>query len=125
MVRKVDHRSPVAAPPTPISAATEQQQHDHNNQDQFHRNSPLTPTSVRRAPKYSTAPSGYCSCNLQSRSTCSLGCEQFSSGPKRPSLGPARDVVRQERGIGAAARDNLLRQRGCPSLPIRCHFAKS
>jgi hypothetical protein len=61
MVRKVDHRSPVAATPAPISAATEQQQHDNNNQDQFHRNSPLTPTSVRRAPKYSTAPSGDCS----------------------------------------------------------------
>jgi hypothetical protein len=70
----------VTAPPTPISAATEQQQHDNNNQDQFHRNSPLTPTSVRRASKYSTVPSGYCSCNLQSRRICSLGCEQFSSG---------------------------------------------
>ena len=43
--------SPMAAPPTPISAATEQQQHDNNNQDQFHQNSPLTPTSVRRAPR--------------------------------------------------------------------------
>jgi hypothetical protein len=61
MVRKVDHRSPVAAPSTPKSAATEQQQHDNNNQNQFHRNSPLTPTSVRRAPKYLTEPSDYCS----------------------------------------------------------------
>jgi hypothetical protein len=66
MVGKVDHvSSPVAATPTPISAATEQQHHDNNNQDQFHRNSPLTSTSVRRAPKYETAPSRYCS-----RQTC-------------------------------------------------------
>jgi hypothetical protein len=39
----------VAAPPTPKSAATEQQQHDNNNEDQFHWNSPLTPTNSRRA----------------------------------------------------------------------------
>jgi hypothetical protein len=41
----------VAATPTPITAATEQQHHDNNNQDQFHRNSPLTPTGIRWAPK--------------------------------------------------------------------------
>jgi hypothetical protein len=41
----------VAASPTPIPAATEQQHHDNNNQDQFHRNSPLTPTGIRWAPK--------------------------------------------------------------------------
>jgi hypothetical protein len=51
----------VAATPTPISAATEQEDHDYNNQDQFHRNSPLASTIVRRALEYSTAPSGYCS----------------------------------------------------------------
>jgi hypothetical protein len=80
MVRKVDHRSPVAATPAPISAATEQQQHDNNNQDQFHRNSPLTPTSVRRAPKYSTAPSGYCSRQSRKpRPICIPRCEQFCS----------------------------------------------
>jgi hypothetical protein len=55
----------VAATPTPISPATEQQHHHNNNQDQFHRNSPLTSTSIRRAPKYSTAPSDHCS-----RQTC-------------------------------------------------------
>jgi len=31
----------VAALPAPVSAATEQQQHDNNNQDQFHRDSAL------------------------------------------------------------------------------------
>jgi hypothetical protein len=41
----------VAASPTPIPAATEQQHHDNNNQDQFHRNSPLTPTGIRWPPK--------------------------------------------------------------------------
>jgi hypothetical protein len=45
----------VAAPPAPISAATEQQQHDNDNQDHFHRNSPLTPTSVRRAKLFNGA----------------------------------------------------------------------
>jgi hypothetical protein len=36
----------VAAPPAPISAATEQQHYDKNNQDQIHRDSPLTQTAV-------------------------------------------------------------------------------
>jgi hypothetical protein len=45
----------VAVPPTPVSAATEQQQHDYNNQHQFHRNSPLTPTSIRRAEVFNGA----------------------------------------------------------------------
>jgi hypothetical protein len=75
----------VTAPPTPISAATEQQQHDNNNQDQFHRNSPLTPTSVRRAPRIQRRRQAIVPTICKSRPTCILGCEQFSSGLKTHS----------------------------------------
>src|SRR6478752_2915066 len=36
----------MAAPATLISAATKQQHHENDNQDQFHRNSPPAPAAV-------------------------------------------------------------------------------
>jgi hypothetical protein len=35
----------VAAPATPISAATEQQHHENDNEDKLHWNSPPAPTA--------------------------------------------------------------------------------
>jgi hypothetical protein len=60
------------------SAATEQQQHDNNNQDQFHRNSPLTPTNFHRAKVFNGAFSSLFPINRKPRPTCIPGCEQFA-----------------------------------------------
>jgi hypothetical protein len=83
----------VAATPTPISAATEQQHHDNNNQDQFHRNSPLTPTSVRRALKHQRRLQAIVPDKPVNLAQPASRCEQFLSG----------FIVLQHRRLGGRA----------------------
>jgi hypothetical protein len=72
----------MAAPPTPVSAATEQQQHDNNDQDQFHPKSPLTPTSVRRAPRIQRRRQAIVPTICKSRRTCILDVSNLAQALK-------------------------------------------
>ena len=66
MVGKIDHGvSPVAVNATPNAATAKYQQHESNNQEQFHWNSPA-PTAVFAAHQdYPTAHSDHCSRQIE------------------------------------------------------------
>lgn len=80
-------RSPVTATTTPVSATAEQENHQDDNQDQFHGTSPVDGDGWSRNLKSSTAASTHCSRSLPRHSrrtqatagnaTARVGCPRY------------------------------------------------